>query len=93
MQMNFKFYNFIINLKTKQMDIARNTNMRAIKYWNRPLKVKRWLKKYNIERIEDVTTAQSFELLVHVMPKVKKSKKVVSTYVPYTSNQELWARN
>lgn len=80
------------------MDIVRNTNMRAIKYHNRPLKVKRWLKKYNIERIEDVTTAQSYDLLLHVMC-VKKRKTIkksvaIQSYVPYTSNQELsiWAR-
>jgi hypothetical protein len=76
------------------MDIARNTNMRAIKYWNRPLKVKRWLNRNGIATFEDITNEQSYELLSYMMPKFKKRKKVVSTYVPYTSNQELsiWAR-
>jgi hypothetical protein len=76
------------------MDIARNTNMRAIKYYNRPLKVKRWLNRNGIATFEDITNEQSYELLSYMMPKFKKRKKVVSTYVPYTSNQELsiWAR-
>jgi hypothetical protein len=74
------------------MDIARNTNMRAIKYYNRPLKVKRWLNRNGIATFEDITNEQSYELLSYMMPKFKKRKKVVSTYVPYTSNQELWVR-
>ena len=76
------------------MDIARNTNMRAIKYYNRPLKVKRWLNRNGIATFEDITNEQSYELLSYMMPKFKKRKKVVSTYVPYTSNQELsiWAK-
>lgn len=76
------------------MDIVRQANMRNIKYWNRPLKVKRWLNRHNIARFEDITNEQSYELLLYMMPKFKKRKKVVSTYVPYTSNQELsiWAR-
>jgi hypothetical protein len=76
------------------MDLDRNRNMRAIKYYNRPLKVKRWLNRNGIATFEDITNEQSYELLSYMMPKFKKRKKVVSTYVPYTSNQELsiWAR-
>ena len=72
------------------MDLDRNRNMRAIKYYNRPLKVKRWLNRNGIATFEDITNEQSYELLSYMMPKFKKRKKVVSTYVPYTSNQELW---
>jgi hypothetical protein len=72
------------------MDIARNTNMRAIKYQNRPLKVKRWLNRNGIATFEDITNEQSYALLSYMMPKFKKRKKSVSTFVPYTSNQELW---
>jgi hypothetical protein len=74
------------------MDLDRNRNMRAIKYYNRPLKVKRWLNRNGIATFEDITNEQSYELLSYMMPKFKKRKKVVSTYVPYTSNQELWVR-
>jgi hypothetical protein len=76
------------------MDLDRNRNMRAIKYYNRPLKVKRWLNRNGIATFEDITNEQSYELLSYMMPKFKKRKKVVSTYVPYTSNQELsiWAK-
>lgn len=50
-------------------------------------------REIDMRQYNNITNEQSYELLLYMMPKFKKRKKVVSTYVPYTSNQELWARN